>query len=91
MFLELSDITKLYDKANGIRNISFSVEHGEFVTLLGPSGCGKTTTLNIIEDSSSRTVAKLSLMDRTLQKLYRKKDRIYCFPELCAFSAYECT
>ncbi len=48
MFLELRDITKLYDKDNGIRNISFSVEHGEFVTLLGPSGCGKTTTLNII-------------------------------------------
>ena len=48
MFLELRNITKLYDKDNGIRNISFSVEHGEFVTLLGPSGCGKTTTLNII-------------------------------------------
>ncbi|WP_028830165.1 ABC transporter ATP-binding protein [Proteocatella sphenisci] len=48
MFLELRDITKLYDKDNGIRNISFSVEQGEFVTLLGPSGCGKTTTLNII-------------------------------------------
>ena len=48
MFLELRDITKLYDKDNGIRNISFSVDQGEFVTLLGPSGCGKTTTLNII-------------------------------------------
>ena len=48
MFLEHRDITKLYDKDNGIRNISFSVDQGEFVTLLGPSGCGKTTTLNII-------------------------------------------
>ena len=48
MFLELRNITKLYDKDNGIRNISFSVDQGEFVTLLGPSGCGKTTTLHII-------------------------------------------
>ena len=48
MFLELRNITKLYDKDNGISNISFSVDQGEFVTLLGPSGCGKTTTLNII-------------------------------------------
>lgn len=48
MFLELRNITKLYDKDNGISNISFSVDKGEFVTLLGPSGCGKTTTLNII-------------------------------------------
>lgn len=48
MFLELKDITKLYDKDNGIKNINLDVSQGEFVTLLGPSGCGKTTTLNII-------------------------------------------
>lgn len=48
MFLELKNITKLYDKANGIKNINLQVKQGEFITLLGPSGCGKTTTLNII-------------------------------------------
>lgn len=31
-----------------LENISFTVERGEFVTLLGPSGCGKSTLLNII-------------------------------------------
>lgn len=48
MFLELHQITKLYDSNNGIKDVNLSVEKGEFVTLLGPSGCGKTTTLNII-------------------------------------------
>lgn len=48
MFLELHQITKLYDSNNGIKEINLSIKKGEFVTLLGPSGCGKTTTLNII-------------------------------------------
>ena len=48
MFLELEQITKLYDEKNGIREIQLGVRQGEFVTLLGPSGCGKTTTLNVI-------------------------------------------
>jgi iron(III) transport system ATP-binding protein len=31
-----------------VDDVSFSVEEGEFFTLLGPSGCGKTTTLRCI-------------------------------------------
>jgi len=31
-----------------LKNISFSVEEGEFITIVGPSGCGKSTLLNII-------------------------------------------
>ena len=30
------------------RNISLTVERGEFITLVGPSGCGKSTLLNMI-------------------------------------------
>lgn len=31
-----------------IRNLSFEIKPGGFVTLFGPSGCGKTTTLRIL-------------------------------------------
>lgn len=31
-----------------LKNISFSLEEGEFVTIVGPSGCGKSSLLNII-------------------------------------------
>ena len=48
MFLALEHLKKLYDADNGVKELNFSVEKGEFVTLLGPSGCGKTTTLNLI-------------------------------------------
>ena len=31
-----------------VRGVGFTVETGEFFTLLGPSGCGKSTTLRCI-------------------------------------------
>ena len=37
-----------HETAYILRDISFSVEKGEFVSILGPSGCGKTTLLSII-------------------------------------------
>jgi len=36
------------DSNEVLRDVSFTVDGGTFVTLLGPSGCGKTTLLNII-------------------------------------------
>ncbi len=31
-----------------VKDVNFTAQEGEFVTLLGPSGCGKTTTLRMI-------------------------------------------
>lgn len=38
----------LKDSTKALEDISFSIEKGEFVSIVGPSGCGKTTLLNII-------------------------------------------
>lgn len=48
MFLELTNIEKMFDADNGVKHINLSLDRGQFLTLLGPSGCGKTTTLNCI-------------------------------------------
>ena len=39
------DFTYPEGEKKALRNISFTVQHGEFVILCGPSGCGKSTLL----------------------------------------------
>ncbi len=47
--LRLENINKTYQAKNGeieaLKNINFTVEEGEFVSIIGPSGCRK---INII-------------------------------------------
>lgn len=46
--LEIQEVSKAY-KGNGVlKSVCFSVENGEFLSILGPSGCGKTTLLRIL-------------------------------------------
>ena len=46
--IELQQVTKTFGNLIAVDNLSLSVEHGKYVTMLGPSGCGKTTTLRMI-------------------------------------------
>ncbi|OFX28319.1 MAG: hypothetical protein A2Z07_04240 [Armatimonadetes bacterium RBG_16_67_12] len=46
--VELHSVSKQFGKVWAARNVSLSVNPGEFLSLLGPSGCGKTTTLRLI-------------------------------------------
>jgi spermidine/putrescine transport system ATP-binding protein len=46
--LEIRNVTRRFGPLTAVDNVSFSVEAGEFFTLLGPSGCGKTTLLRMI-------------------------------------------
>ena len=60
-FLEMSNITKTYEKAAApcIENMDLCMEKGEIMVILGPSGCGKTTALKIVaglEHQDSGTV-----------------------------------
>jgi iron(III) transport system ATP-binding protein len=46
--LEFRDVLKRFGGTIIVDHVSFTVNRGEFFTLLGPSGCGKTTTLRLI-------------------------------------------
>ncbi|MDA1378940.1 ATP-binding cassette domain-containing protein [Plesiomonas shigelloides subsp. oncorhynchi] len=47
-YLQITHLNKSFGAFQALRDISLSVEAGEFVCFLGPSGCGKTTLLRAI-------------------------------------------
>ena len=50
--VELVNISKTYPlghrEVKALKNISLTIERGEFMSIAGPSGSGKTTALNMI-------------------------------------------
>src|SRR3989339_892847 len=46
--LEIRNVTRRFGSLEAVKDVSISIEAGEFFTLLGPSGCGKTTILRMI-------------------------------------------
>lgn len=46
--LSLHNVSISFGDTAVLRNISFSLEKGETLTVVGPSGCGKSTLLNIL-------------------------------------------
>jgi putative ABC transport system ATP-binding protein len=63
--LKVENLSKVYVSAMGrvvsLRNVSFSVSRGEFVSVVGPSGSGKSTLLNMIGALDRPTSGKVFL------------------------------
>ncbi|MCK8072246.1 ABC transporter ATP-binding protein [Vibrio sp. 1CM23M] len=84
--LELRSVTKTYGDFYASKEISFSVEQGEFVTLLGPSGCGKTTLLKMIGGFQTPTSGEILMNDRVVNQIPpEKRETAMCFQSYALF------
>jgi NitT/TauT family transport system ATP-binding protein len=91
--IEVIDLQKSYGSAaNSIRSIeklSFSVEAGEFVSILGPSGCGKTTALKIIAGLTDRTSGIVKVDGVPVTGPQRKIGLVFQVPALMKWRTVE--
>jgi len=46
--LEIQNLTRSFNRNKVLHGLDFTVNDGEFLSILGPSGCGKTTILRIL-------------------------------------------
>ena len=54
------------EEHRALGGISFSVEEGEFVSIVGPSGCGKTTLMRCLSGLMQPTAGTVSMEGRTI-------------------------
>ena len=73
--LEVNSLQKIYttrlggSKVQALKNVSFTVEEGEFVAIMGESGSGKTTLLNILAALDQPTGGQVMLNGRNLANI----------------------
>jgi len=70
----LKDLVKSYGPIFAAKDVSLTVNDGDFVALVGPSGCGKTTTLNLVAGLIPITSGDIIIGDRIVNDL-DPKDR----------------
>ena len=87
--LELSNISYIVKDKSIIRDVSLSVNQGDYITIVGPSGSGKSTLLKLCSDLISPTSGTITYNDRPLTAIdpesYRREVG-YCFQRLYLFA-----
>jgi putative ABC transport system ATP-binding protein len=84
-FLLIKNLTKVYnpgssDEIKALDNLSFSVDKGEFITIVGSNAAGKSTFFNIIAGSLQPTAGEVILDGQPICNLpeYKKAKIISC-------------
>lgn len=67
--IKLNNVTKKYGDFIAVKNISLTVNKGEFLVILGPSGCGKSTLLRLMNKMITRDGGKIQVEDQDIDSL----------------------
>lgn len=79
--LQVQDVCKTFEGGRGtlevLRNIRFTIDAGEFVSIIGPSGCGKTTLLRILHGLEPVTSGQILLSGRRVTAPSRSSAMVF--------------
>lgn len=73
MIINVKNLTKSFDtgaqSVHALKGVNFSINKGEFISIMGPSGSGKTTLMNIIGCLDSPTTGSYELNGQIVSEL----------------------
>ena len=73
MFIEIKNLTKIYNKYSAVNKLIL-ISKNQTVGLLGPNGCGKTTTIGMILGLVSPTRGEILIENKNINSF--KRDEI---------------
>jgi ABC-type multidrug transport system ATPase subunit len=85
--IHVHDITKNFGSMTVLDNVNFSVEVGEFLTIVGPNGAGKTTLIKIMATLVNATGGTVEIGGFNVKKSPEKVrlkffGKMYAIPEI---------
>ncbi|MCG7584818.1 ABC transporter ATP-binding protein [Photobacterium sp. OFAV2-7] len=89
--LEIKNVSKNYKGGvKALKNMSLSVEEGDFFALLGPNGAGKSTTIGIISSLVNKTSGSVNVFGYDLDtQLVEAKNQLGLVPQEFNFNQFE--
>ena len=69
--IKVNGVSKLYRTSKietmALDNVNFTIDKGEYVSVMGPSGCGKSTLLNIVGLLDRPTSGTVEIAGKTIE------------------------
>ncbi len=94
MKIEFDQLTKGYQKSDGtwhpvFKNVSLSIQSGNFVMLLGKSGCGKTTLLNMLAGFDTPSSGTVRVDGKRVTDVHPSRSMLFQQPTLIPWLTVE--
>lgn len=74
--IEVNNLTKSYNDKKILKDISFSVKKGEFISIIGESGAGKSTLMRCLNGLEEINSGEIKLYDEEITNLIEKEKNL---------------